>query len=111
MKLDSRVLLEEFTDRRSFVRGEVVEDDVNLLPRGAQGYDLLQKGDELTAGIAGSGFAVDATSGGVQRRIQGECSVPVVLKAVTFGASWRERQGRDRDDLRLEWRSSHRRRT
>ena len=86
------MLLEEVTDRLSFVRGEIVQDDVNLLPRGAQGYDLLQEGDELTAGMAGSGFAVDATGGGIQRRIQGERSVPVVLKAVTFGTSWRERQ-------------------
>ena len=86
------MLWEELTDRLSFVRGEIVQDDVNLLPRGAQGYDLLQEGDELRAGMAGSGFAVDATGGGIQRRIQGERSVSVVLKAVTFGAAWRERQ-------------------
>ena len=86
------MLLEELTDRLSFVRGEIVQDDVNLLPRGAQGYDLLQKGDELTAGMAGGGFAVDATGGGIERRIQGERAVPVVLEAVAFGASRRERQ-------------------
>jgi hypothetical protein len=56
--------------------------------------------------MAGSGFAVDTTSGGIERRIQAECSVPVVLEAVTFGASRRERQGLDRDGPRLEWRSS-----
>ena len=28
------------------MRGEIVEGDVNLLPRRAQGHDLLQKGDE-----------------------------------------------------------------
>jgi hypothetical protein len=52
----------------------------------------LQKGDEFTAGMAGGGFAVDATGGGIKRRIQGERAVPVVLEAVTFGASRRERQ-------------------
>src|ERR1039458_9283768 len=41
VKPDSRMLLEELADRLSFVRGEIVEDDVNLLPRRAQGYDLL----------------------------------------------------------------------
>ena len=86
------MLLEELADRLSFVGGEIVEDDVNLLPRRAQGYDLLQKGDELTAGMAGSGFAVDATGGGIERCIQGERAVPVVLEAVPFGASRRERQ-------------------
>jgi hypothetical protein len=35
----------------------------------AQGYDLLQERDELTAGMAGSGFAVDATSSGMERCI------------------------------------------
>ena len=69
VKPDSRMLLEELADCLSFVRGEIVEDDVNLLPRRAQGYDLLQKGDELTAGMASSGFAVDATGGGIERRI------------------------------------------
>src|ERR1035437_8043476 len=69
VKPDLRMLLEELADRLSFVRGEIVEDDVNLLPRRAQGYDLLQKGDELAAGMAGSGFAVDATGGGIQRCI------------------------------------------
>lgn len=69
VKLDSRMLLEELADRLSFVRGEIVEDDVNLLPRRAQGYDLLQKGYELAAGMASSGFAVDATGGGIKRCI------------------------------------------
>lgn len=57
------MLLEELADRLSFVGGEIVEDDVNLLPRRAQGYDLLQERDELTAGMAGGGLAVNATGG------------------------------------------------
>ena len=69
VKPDSRMLLEELADRLSFVRGEIVEDDVNLLPRRAQGDHFLEKGDELAAGMAGSGFAVDATGGGIKRRI------------------------------------------
>ena len=32
---DSRMLLKELADRLSFVCGEIVEDDVNLLPRRA----------------------------------------------------------------------------
>src|SRR5260370_7136542 len=57
VKPDSRMLLEEIADRLSFVCGELVEDDVNLLPRRAQGYDLLQKGDALTAGVPAHPFA------------------------------------------------------
>jgi hypothetical protein len=52
----------------------------------------LQKNDKLAAGVAGSGFAVDATGGGIERRIQRERAVPGVLEAVTFSASGRKRQ-------------------
>lgn len=86
------MLVEELADHLRFMRGEIVEDDVDLLPRRAQGYDFLQKGDELTAGMAGSSFAVNVTGGGIQRRIQGERAVPVVLETVAFGASRRKRQ-------------------
>ena len=47
------MLLEEVADCLRFVGGEIVEDDVNLLARRTQGYDLLQEGDELSAGMAG----------------------------------------------------------
>jgi hypothetical protein len=63
VKAGSR-MLSELASRLSFVRGEIVEEDVNLLPGRAQGYDFLEKGKELTAGWASSGFAVDATGGG-----------------------------------------------
>ena len=73
---------------------EVVEDDVNLLLARAQGYDFFEKGEELAAGVTGGGFAVYATGGGIQRRIQGQGSMPVVLEAVTLGASGGKRQDR-----------------
>jgi hypothetical protein len=73
------------------VSGEVVQDDVNLLPGRAPRDELFEKGNELAAGVACGGFAVYTTGGGIQRRIQGERSVAVVFKAVAFGASRRER--------------------
>jgi len=57
------MLLQEVTHRLGLMRREVVEDDVNLLPRRTQGHNLLQKSDELTAGVAAGGFAVDAAGG------------------------------------------------
>src|SRR5450759_3330400 len=51
VKPDSGMLLEEVAHRLSLVRGEVVQNDVKLLPGRAQGDDLFQKGDELTAGV------------------------------------------------------------
>jgi len=84
--------LEELWDRLSVVGREIVEDDVNLLPRRSQAYDFLEKDNELTAGMAGGGLAVDAATGGIERRIQGEGPAPVVFEAVAFGASRRKRQ-------------------
>jgi hypothetical protein len=92
--LDSRVLLKELADRLGFVSREVVEDDVNVLLAWAQGYDFFERGDELATGMAGGRFAVHATGCGIQRRIQGQGSMPVVLEAVTLGTSGRERQDR-----------------
>jgi hypothetical protein len=68
---DSEVSLRpnELADRLSFVRGEIAEDDVSLLPMRAQACDLLQKGYELTASMASGGSAVDATGGGIERGI------------------------------------------
>ena len=45
----------------------------------------MEKGDELATGVAGGGFFVDAASGGIERRIQGERAMPVVREAVAFG--------------------------
>ena len=52
----------------------------------------MEKGNELAAGVAGGGLAVDAAGGGIERGIQRERAVPVVLEAVAFGASRRGRQ-------------------
>lgn len=62
MKMDARMLLQKVAHRMRFVAGEIVEDDVNLLPWRAQNDDLLQEGDELAAGVAGGGFAVDGAA-------------------------------------------------
>jgi hypothetical protein len=72
VELDLAMLLEEVTDRLRLMSGEVVEDDVNLLPGRAQGYDFLEKGNELAAGVSGGGFAVDAAGGGIERGIYKE---------------------------------------
>ena len=63
--------------------GEIVDDDVNLLPEWAQGHDLSQEGDELATGVAGGGFSVDAAGGRIQRGMQGKRAVAAVLEAVS----------------------------
>src|SRR4029077_6793312 len=56
--------------------------------------DFFQKDDEVAAGVACGGFAVNAAGCGVQRVIRGERSMPVVYKPMALGASWRKRQYR-----------------
>jgi hypothetical protein len=70
VKPDSRILVEELANRQCLVSGEVVQDDVNLLPGPAQGDDLFEKGNKLAAGVACGGFAVYTTGGSIQRRIR-----------------------------------------
>jgi hypothetical protein len=49
MKLHARMLLEEISNRRRFMSGEVVEDDMNLLPGRAPGHDFFQEGEASLA--------------------------------------------------------------
>ena len=56
VKLHARMPLEEIGNRLGFVRREVVEDDVNLLPGPAQRHHFFQKSHEVAAGVAGRGF-------------------------------------------------------
>ncbi len=54
-----------------FVCRQIVQDDVNFLGGGALRQDLLQKIHELLAGMSSGGFAVDAASLCVERRVEG----------------------------------------
>ncbi len=92
MKVHTRMLLQEVSNELGFVGREVVEDDMNLLPGRAQRHHFCEEGNEVTAGMAGRGSSVHAAGFGVQRGIQRKRSVPVVLEAVTLGASRRTRQ-------------------
>ena len=94
VKLHARMALEKIGNGLGFMRGEVVEDDVNLLPGPAQRHHFFQKSHEIAAGVAGRGFSVHPAGLGVQRGIQRKRAMTVVLKPVTLGSSRRERQNR-----------------
>ena len=86
MEPDAGMLLQELPHQGGFVRREIIEDDVDLLMGRAQGDNLLQETDKVPTGVASGGLAVNAAGRGVQRRIQRQGSVPVVLKSVALGA-------------------------
>src|SRR5215469_17265790 len=88
------MVLQELADGGGFVSREIVQDDVNLLVPGAEGDDFLEESDELAAGVASGGFAMNPSCGRVQGGIEGECSVAEVLETVAFGTSGRKRQNR-----------------
>lgn len=73
---------------------QVITDDVYRLLVGLTGEQVFQKCDELCTGVTGRSAANDLAAGGMQRCIQGQRSVPVVLKTVSFGPTWGQRQNR-----------------
>lgn len=70
MEVDPAVVVQELFNQASLMGREVVEDDVNLLRGRALSDDLMEEGNEVLAGVPGCGFAVHATGGGFQRRVQ-----------------------------------------
>jgi len=92
VEVDLAVVVKELFDQASIVGREVVEDDVNLLRGRALSDDFMEEGHEVLAGVAGCGFAVHATGGGFQQRIQREGSVTVILETVALDPPRREGQ-------------------
>jgi hypothetical protein len=73
---------------------QVITDDVYRLLVGLTGEQVFQKCDELCTGVTGRSAANDLTAGGMQRCVQGQRSVSLVLKTVSFGPTWGQRQNR-----------------
>ena len=79
-----RVLLQKGLYLRSFMSGQVVENDMDLLSRLAAGYNLIQEGHKLLAGVPGRGLALHLAGAHIQGCIQRQCSVSIVLKTMAF---------------------------
>lgn len=75
-----------------FVAAHVVADHVNLLSGWLCRHHLGEERDELSTGMAWSSPAQHLARGDIQRRNQAQGAVACVFKAVTFGATGRERQ-------------------
>ena len=94
MKMNPPILFQKFAHQLGFMSREIIQDDVNLPAPGAQRDDFLEEGEEVAAGMASAGFAVNPAGGGVQGCVQRECSVTEVFEPVAFGPSRREGQNR-----------------
>jgi hypothetical protein len=56
--------------------------------------DLMEEGHEFITGVASGGSAVHLSRFHIQGRIQRKSSMPVILKSMAFGTTWRHRQDR-----------------
>src|SRR5579885_1333622 len=74
------------------MRGQVVEDDVNLAGPVRRGDDPAEEIDELGARVPWRGFADDLSRPHFQGRILRERSVAIVLEPMSFRASGRHRR-------------------
>src|SRR5438128_9654380 len=76
------------------MRGEIVEDDVDLLAFRLGADDLLKERDELRARMAADGLTHDLARANLKCRQQAESPVTVVFESVPLGPPWREGQHR-----------------
>src|SRR5882672_893884 len=73
---------------------EVVGDDVDLATLALQRNNLAQEGHKLLSGMAGSGLTENLAAGGVERGVERERTMPIVLEAVALGPPRAKRQHR-----------------
>ena len=72
--------------------GQVVQHDVDFPPCGFQRHQLSEEGDKLFSGMTRGSLAQYGPGAGIEGGKQRERSVPIILKAVSFGAPRRQRQ-------------------
>ena len=105
-----RVGLKEFKNALGLVRTQVIGNDVDLVTCRLARHDLCKEIDELSAGMAGTGFSQHLSGLSVQSAIERKRSVAVVLKAMPFGPSGRKGQNRVQTIQRLDGTLQSRRR-
>ena len=97
-----RMTGQKIADCFGFMRAQVVANDVNGPFWSLAGDQIFQKRNELRTGVAGAGLADDFPAPGIKGRIERERSMPIIFKAVSFGATGRKRQHRIQTIQRLD---------
>ena len=92
MEVHTRMGCQERVDLFRLVRGEIVENYMNLFAPGLRRHQLLQKGHELSAGVSRGGAPKHLSRLGIERREQRQRPVATILKPMPLGATGRERQ-------------------
>jgi hypothetical protein len=92
MKMHLGALAQEGRDLSGFMSRKVVHDNMDLLAWSDCADQLVQKGNELSAGMTAGGFGEHFPVGGVQGGVERKGAVAKIFKAMTFGPSRRKRQ-------------------
>jgi hypothetical protein len=108
VQVDVAMSIQELLHSASLVRREVVEDHVDLSPSGLRSDQLREEGDELIAGVALNGLAVDLSAERVERGVERQGAVTVVLEPMSLETSRTEGQDRIEAVQRLDYGSSRR---
>ncbi len=97
-----RVTSQKIADRLGFMCAQVIADDVNGSFWSLTGDEIVQKGDELCTGVAGTGLADDLAAPGIKGCVERERSMAIIFKAVPFRPTGRERQDEVQTIQRLD---------
>ena len=84
------MLLQEFLHRFGLVGGKIIQHDVDFLRPPSLAEQLIQKGDELGAGVALGRLALHFAGLYIQRRIEGKRAVAIVFEAMPFRSPRRQ---------------------
>src|SRR5262249_5326703 len=84
VQMQARIRVEARLDVFRLVRGQVIDDDVDLRPPRLRGHDVAETFHKGIAGVAWHRLADDLARPRVERRVQRERAVPVILKAVAL---------------------------
>src|SRR6267143_1782140 len=94
MQVQLGMIGQELCDPLGLMRREVVGDDVDLATPGLQRNNLAQESHKLLGGMVGSGLTQDLAAFGVERGVQRERAMPIVLEAVALSSPRAKRQRR-----------------
>src|SRR5258706_7980703 len=94
--------VQKLLDKFGFMSREVISNDMNLPPSRLTGHDVSEKGDELQTGMARRRATNDFSCFGIQRRVQREGAVAVILESMSLCSAGRQRQHRIKSVQRLD---------
>jgi hypothetical protein len=93
VEMHVRMRRQKIANHLTLVRRQIVQNDVDL-PRRRPFDHLCEELHKLLAGVVAGGLAEHFSGLRIQRRIQRQRAVTVVLKPMTLGAARRKRQYR-----------------